>query len=316
MTDQPLVSIVTPSYNQAAYLHETMQSVLNQDYPKIEYLVVDGGSTDGSVEIIKEFESRLTWWCSEKDRGQAEAINKGLQRAKGEYIAWLNSDDLYLPGVISAVVALFTKHPDAAMVHGDVFAIDETGRTTNRITYGDWGIEGLMQFRIIGQPAVFMRREALEAAGYLDLEYHFLLDHQLWLRVGQQGKIIYNPEPWASARFHPEAKNVALASAFGGEALRIVEWMRGQATLTEAFGKNEKKILAGAYRLDGRYLLDGNMPGKALVSYLKSMYYHPKTALIEWQRILFCFPAMLGLGKMRSVLRKGRGYNQDQSQSG
>ena len=147
MPSLPLVSIVTPSYNQAAYLRETMQSVLDQDYPNIEYLVVDGGSTDGSVEIIKEFESRLTWWCSEKDRGQAEAINKGLQRAKGEYIAWLNSDDLYLPGVISTVVALFTKHPDAAMVHGDVFAIDETGRVTNRISYGDWGLEGLMQFR-------------------------------------------------------------------------------------------------------------------------------------------------------------------------
>lgn len=315
MLKKPLVSIVTPSYNQAAYLRDTMQSVLDQDYPNIEYLVADGGSTDGSVAIIKECESHLAWWCSEKDRGQADAINKGLRRAKGEIVAWLNSDDLYVQGVISKVVDLFSHHPEAAIVHGDVLAIDGSGKIINQIRYGDWGLEGLMRFQIIGQPAVFMRRAALEKVGYLDLEYHYLLDHQLWLRVGQQGKIIHVPEPWAYARFHPEAKNVALASAFGAEAFRIVEWMRSQGSLQDKFKKNERQIMAGAYRFNGRYLLDGDMPVKALHSYLRSFAYHPGTALAEWHRILFCFPAMLGLGKLRLLLRKRQGYNQNHSRS-
>lgn len=313
MQPEPLVSIITPSFNQSAYLRHTMLSVLEQDYPNIEYLVADGGSTDGSLEIIKEFESRLAWWCSEKDRGQADAINKGLRRARGEIVAWLNSDDLYLPGVIRNVVDTFANHPGASMVHGDVFAINENGRIINRIRYGNWGLAGLMCFRIMGQPAVFMRREALKKAGDLDLDYHFLLDHHLWLRVGQQGEIIYRPEPWAEARFHAEAKNVARASDFGSEALRIVDWMRTQKGLRELFIRDEKKILAGAYLFNGRYLLDADMPWKALQSYLKSFGYHPQTALREWHRILFCFPAMLGLGKLRSVFREWQGYNQNHS---
>lgn len=316
MQPEPLVSIVTPSFNQSVYLRQTMLSVLEQDYPNIEYLVADGGSADGSLEIIKEFEPRLAWWCSEKDQGQADAINKGLRRSRGEIVAWLNSDDLYLPGVIREAVDTFARHPGASMVHGDVFAINEKGRIINRIRYGNWGLTGLMCFRIIGQPAVFMRREALEKAGDLDLDYHFLLDHHLWLRVGQEGDIIYKPEPWAKARFHAEAKNVARASDFGCEALRIVNWMRTQDGLRELFIRDEKKILAGAYLFNGRYLLDGDMPLKALQSYMKSLRYHPQTALREWHRILFCFPAMLGLGKLKSAFREWQGYNQNHSDCG
>ena len=124
MPDQPLVSIITPSYNQAAFLEQTLCSVLDQDYPNLEYLVVDGGSDDGSVEIIKRYELRLAWWVSEKDRGQVEAINKGLAHAKGEYVAWLNSDDFYLPGAVLSAVEALQARPDAALVHGDVLAVD------------------------------------------------------------------------------------------------------------------------------------------------------------------------------------------------
>src|SRR5512143_702654 len=124
---QPLVSIVTPSYNQARFLEATLRSVLEQDYPNIEYLVVDGASTDGSVEIIRRYANRLTWWVSEKDSGQSEAINKGLQRAKGHFVGWLNSDDIYLPGTISAAATAFRKHPEAGLVYGDALAIDAGG---------------------------------------------------------------------------------------------------------------------------------------------------------------------------------------------
>ncbi len=108
---KPLVSIITPSYNQVQYLEDTIQSVIQQDYPNIEYIVVDGGSTDGSLEVIERYKNKLAWWVSEPDQGQADAINKGFRKASGEIIAWLNSDDLYLPGAISSAVELFQENP-------------------------------------------------------------------------------------------------------------------------------------------------------------------------------------------------------------
>lgn len=301
MTDMPLVSIITPSYNQAAYLEATLRSVLEQDYPRIEYIVVDGGSNDGSVEIIRQYADRLAWWVSEKDRGQAEAINKGFARANGEYIAWLNSDDVYLPGAVSAAVQALQADPNLALVYGDVLAIDSQGRRTNLLRYGDWGLDGLLCFNIIGQPGVFMRRAALEKAGGLDLSYHYLLDHHLWLRVAQQGGTRYVAQTWAAARFHPEAKNVAAAAAFGRDAHRIVEWIQTQPALADHYRRLEKRIQAGAYRIDARYLLDGGQPGAALKAYGKSLAWHAPTALREVNRMAYALLALVGLGKLKDV---------------
>ena len=307
MPDQPLVSVVTPSYNQAAFLEQTLRSVLDQDYPSLEYLVVDGGSNDGSVEIIKHYADHLAWWVSEKDRGQAEAINKGLARAKGEYVAWLNSDDYYLPGAVRSAVEVLEARPDLALVHGDVLAVDAAGKTTKVLRYADWGLEGLMCFNIIGQPSVFMRRSALEHAGYLDLSYHYMLDHQLWLRMGQQGAMQYVPRSWSAARFHSESKNVAASANFGKEAYRIVEWMQSQPGLAEAFRRLERKIWAGAYRIDARYLLDADKPREALDAYWKSLHADASTALKEWNRMVYCLLAMVGLKGLRPLYQKMRG---------
>ncbi|NMD27205.1 MAG: glycosyltransferase, partial [Chloroflexi bacterium] len=161
MSEPALISIITPSYNQAAFLEQTLRSVLEQDYPNIEYWVIDGGSTDGSVDIIKRYAPKLAGWVSEADDGQADAINKGFARARGEYIAWLNSDDLYYPGALSEAVRALEANPAAPFVFSDVESIDETGKAFNRMHYGDWGLADLMRFRIIGQPGVFMRRSAL-----------------------------------------------------------------------------------------------------------------------------------------------------------
>src|SRR5512139_1658315 len=136
-----LVSIVTPSFNQALFLEQTMRSVLEQDYPRIEYIVMDGGSTDGSLEIIKRHTSRLAYWVSEQDRGQADAINKGFAHAHGDIVAWLNSDDYYLPGAISAAVKAFAENPDVLLVYADMLAVDEDGQAFNQLRYRQIGLE-------------------------------------------------------------------------------------------------------------------------------------------------------------------------------
>jgi len=176
-----LVSIITPSYNQAKYLEQTILSVLNQDHPSIEYIVVDGASTDGSVEIIKKYAGKLKHWESVKDNGQADAINKGFTRATGEIVAWLNSDDYYLSGTISAAVKVFEENPDVVLVYGNMLAVDDNGKTFNTLNYKQLTLEDLLCFQIIGQPAVFMRRSSLQKTSGLDLTFHFLLDHLLWI---------------------------------------------------------------------------------------------------------------------------------------
>lgn len=291
---QPLVSIVTPSYNQAKYLEKTVRSVLEQDYPVLEYFVVDGGSTDGSAEIIRDYSSQLSWWVSEPDRGQADAINKGLSRARGDVVAWLNSDDLYLPGTVARAVRAFQANPHLGMVYGNAITIDSQGRPINKLEFPDWGLEDLIGFRIICQPSVFMRREVLKRVGFLDDSYQFMLDHHLWLRIGIEAQIEHIPEIWAAARHHPEAKNVAQAEKFGLEVFRILEWMQTQQVLMPLLERNRRQVLAGAHRLNARYLLDGGFPGAALKAYGQALLARPGFAIRHWHRMLFAMISLLG----------------------
>jgi glycosyltransferase involved in cell wall biosynthesis len=306
----PLVSIVTPSFNQAAFLEPAIRSVLAQDYPAVEYLVVDGGSNDGSVEIIRSYAERLAWWVSEPDEGQAEAINKGLARAKGEIVAWLNSDDLYLPEAVSQAVAALQAAPETGMVFGDAITIDESGRPLNTLRFGDWGLAELMRFRIICQPAVFMRRSALEAGGNLDHSYHFMLDHYLWLRIARHAPIRHVPALWAAARHHAGAKNVSMAPGFAREAYRILDWMQAEPGLAARLARDQRQILGGMHRLTGRYLLDGGLPGEALQAYGRAFLATPVYALRHWHRMVFAAFSLMGAGRLASRLSKlprGRG---------
>jgi len=297
---------VTPSYNQAAYLEQTMISVLEQDYPRLEYLVVDGVSTDGSVEIIKKYADKLTFWASEKDSGQAEAINKGLSRAKGEIVAWLNSDDYYLPDTITEVAKIFQENPDVVLVYGNMLAVDENGDTINLLKYNQLALEDLLCFQIIGQPAVFFRREALERAGQLDTTYHFLLDHHLWLRIALRGRILHVDETWAAACYHAEAKNRAQAAEFGREAFRILDWAKTQPGLAEAISSVERRARASAFRVDARYLLDGGQSWKSLVSWFRALFIHPPTALARLNILFSTLLHLVGLGNLREFYLQTR----------
>jgi len=306
LSQTPLVSIVTPSYDQAAYLKQTLTSVFEQDYPRLEYLVVDGDSTDGSVEIIKKYADKLAWWVSEKDSGQAEAINKGFSRARGEIVAWLNSDDYYLPGAVSAAVKTFQQNPDVVLVYGNMLAVDDRGQTTNLLKYNQLTLEDLLCFQIIGQPAVFFRREALETAGQLDITYHCFLDHHLWLRIALQGRILHVDETWAAARYHSEAKNRARAAEFGREAFRILDWVRKQSGLAEAVAGVERCARASAHRVNARYLLDGGQPWQSLVSWSRALIIHPPTALARLNILVSALLRLSGLGRLREMVLQRR----------
>jgi GT2 family glycosyltransferase len=310
-----LVSIVTPSFNQASYLEQTIKSVLDQESADIEYLVIDGGSTDGSVDIIKKYAPRLAYWVSEKDSGQADAINKGIARAKGDIVAWLNSDDYYLPGAVAAAVGAFDANPDLVLVYADMLAVDEHGQTFNTLRYRQLSLEDLLSFQIIGQPAVFMRRTAFEQAGGLDLSYHFMLDHHLWIRIATQGRILHIPQTWSAARYHAAAKNRAQAAAFGRDAFRILDWAKTNPNLAPILSCISHRATASAYRVNARYLLDGGQPAASLAAWTRAFFIHPPTALARLNLFGSALLNLSGLGKFRNkVLEKRQSrYKRDKS---
>ena len=214
---QPLVSIVTPSFNQAQFLEATMRSVLGQNYPRIEYILVDGGSTDGSLDIIHKYADQFSSWVSEPDQGQVDAINKGLQKATGEIVAWINSDDLYMAGAVSEAVQTLQRNPEIGMVYGDGIMVDGDGRLLDRHYYRTYDVLDLLCFEVLLQPTVFMRRRVLEQVGYLSAEYDLVLDHDLWIRMASHSPMLHIPSFWAVERTHEAAKTI-------GNAARRLTW--------------------------------------------------------------------------------------------
>jgi GT2 family glycosyltransferase len=301
-----LVSVITPSYNQAPFLEQTIQSVLEQDYPGIEYIVVDGGSRDNSTEIIKKYADRLAYWISERDSGQAEAINKGFARANGEILAWLNSDDYYMRNTISVVVRYFEQNPDVVMIYGDMLAVDGAGQTINILKYKQLTLEDLLCFQIIGQPSVFFRRSALDKTGLLDPSFHFMLDHHLWIRLAQQGRILHVPQVWSAARYHPQAKNRARAAEFGREAFRVLDWAKVELGLAEKVSRLRRRAIASAHRYDARYLLDGGQPLPALMAWFRALFLHPPTALRRLNLFVSAILTLAGLNGLREAILRRR----------
>lgn len=229
MSDQPLVSVVTPSYNQVRFIEETICSVLQQDYPYVEYIIMDGGSTDGSVDIIRRYADRLAFWVSEPDHGQAHAINKGLRQATGDILGWLNSDDVLVPDAVSRVVAYLECAPDVEMVYGRADWIDEHSQPLRRARTGrhhpEFGLDTVIDECVVTQPGAFWRRRIMDQIGLLDENLHYVMDYEYWVRMALAGAIIRRlPEPpVAHFRLSTGSKTASQFDKSGLEMLSVLD---------------------------------------------------------------------------------------------
>ena len=233
---QPLVSILTPSFNQAAFIERTIASVANQNYPNVEHIVIDGGSSDGTIEILKKY-PHLDW-LSEPDDGQSSAINKGFKKARGEIIGWLNSDDVYYPGAIREAVEYLQAHPETALVYSDFMEIEADDCERARVRTVPFDLERMLnQGNLIPQPSTFFRRVVFERAGYLNPDHRYAMDYDYWIRIARAGLRLDRVDRcWSGFRLHGTSKTISESSQAWREHRRISRAYGGHFLLPLFYG--------------------------------------------------------------------------------
>jgi glycosyltransferase involved in cell wall biosynthesis len=279
--DRPLVSIVVPSLNQAAFLEEALRSLLEQDYQPLEVLVVDGGSTDGSAEIIRRWEERLAWWVSEPDRGQADALNKGLARARGSLLGWLSSDDALLPGALERLVEPFLREPELLLAYGDAVFTDERGARGGALRARPFDVAQMVrscECHIV-QPASLFSRRAWELAGPFDPSRHWFFDFELFVRLGLAGRAEQlDGEPLATYRLHSGSKSVGQSLPKARDYMRVAREFYGDGFFSGRLAGLAREARASAYHHGGIYFYDALALGEARRCFLRALALDPRRA--------------------------------------
>lgn len=245
--NKPKISVVVPSFNQVAFIDQTLRSIIDQNYPNLELIVIDGGSTDGSVDVIRKYESHIIYWVSAPDGGQTRGLIKGFEKATGDIMCWLNSDDLFDADTLHDVADFMERNPNADAVYGDALWIDESGRALrvqreipfNRFLW-------MYTYNYIPGMSMFWRRQIYEQVGGLNPEFDLAMDADLWIRIADIGRIAHFRKIWSRMRFYPEQKNRRLRDASDAEDLKIRcrYWGEGHPSFYKT-----KQIVAQAIRV-------------------------------------------------------------------
>ena len=280
----PLVSIVTPSYNQALFLEETIQSVLDQDYEPIEYVVVDDGSTDGSVEIVERYADRLAWWTAQENRGQVPAVNRGFRHATGEYMAYLNSDDTLLPGAVSRMTGELESDPGLLLVYGDARYTDESSQVTGYLPSREFDVATMVRSadNHVVQPSTMWRREAWERFGPFDERGWYFFDFEFFLQFPPE-RVRRIPEPLSTYRIHAEAKSTgAFATRLARDHARLADAFFTSERLPATARRYVREGRSSAYLLGAEFAYEGLDLRRARRYALTGLRLHPRHASRRW----------------------------------
>jgi len=274
----PTVTIVTPAYNQAAFLRETIESVLSQDYPNIEYIVIDDGSTDDTVRVLKEYDGIIKWE-SQQNCGQTATINKGWQSTDGEIITWLNSDDTLLPGAVRIGVNFLLEHPETGIVFGDTLITKADGTPLEKsppqppYSYSRFVTKCL---NTVSQPSTFIRREVVDKVGYLDPYYYYFMDWEFWMRAGIYFRIDHIDDVLSTYRLHAESKTIAQAKKAAPELEYLYQKYFARDDVPAHIRAAEKEAMMNMCFTSGSYYLTGGDSQSAAAMATKAFEYNPK----------------------------------------
>ena len=285
----PLITVVTPSYNQGRFIKDTIESVLSQDYSPVEYMVMDGGSSDETISILNNYRDRF-YWVAEKDKGQSNAINKGWGRAQGDILAYLNSDDIYLPQALSKAATYLVKHPEVAAVYGEGYHIKEDGTVIERYPTEPYNRKRLAETCFICQPTVFVRRSVLEEIGFLDESLSYCMDYDLWFRIAERCTWGYLPEYLACTRLYSETKTMGKRAEAHKEIMKVVyrhnhfvppNWIYayGHALCERYFNRGKKW---------GNRLFIMMLICISLIKFMEYNHYVPRSEWSRWREWVMC----------------------------